>query len=190
MAIFAVPAGAQGVDGLDPFGGFSRTAPPEELTAQATASHTQVKPGQEFTVAIELSVAENWVFYSPDANPQPGPKVIPARAVVETSDGLIAGEVLWPPDRLKVSGEGDYREAHNAYSDRAVLYVPVRVAEDAEPAPAEVRVTVTGQVCEDDGQCKDASVDPVAEVEIGQSAAANASWTDDLASGIAAAVPA
>ena len=81
----AAPGGLGGLGRLEGF-----DAPASHVRAAAVASHTAVAPGGKFHLAVQLSIDEGWVYYSP----RPGKIAKPAGVVVDAG-GLTAGEVHW-----------------------------------------------------------------------------------------------
>ena len=81
-------------------GAFDAPANEPKVAADALASHTHVTPGQTFHVAVEITIAEGWIYYSPDPGGSEKPKVYGAAIHAEASGRkLDALAILWPPDR-------------------------------------------------------------------------------------------
>ena len=66
--------------------------------ARAVSSHLQVAPGSEFHVALELQIADGWVYYSPD----PGPAALAGELDV-VADPRQPGPALWASDTRKAT---------------------------------------------------------------------------------------
>jgi len=154
------------------------------LRVRAIASHTQVKGGQEFLIGLEVSIAEGWVYYSPD----PGPIVLGARLDVSAGDWIV-GEPLWPPDEPETVSIGAETIVNNVYTGKALVYVPIRVPRTARPGKHTIRLAPGGQICEK--VCIDIEgVSASVTVSVGSSAVANPQWSGRIAAGLAAAMTA
>lgn len=158
------------------------------ISASAIASHTSVAPGQTFHVAIELSIADHWVYYSPD--PRGKIAVMPGLLGVEAG-AMTAGETLWPKTYAKDGG--DLIGVQMVYQHRAIIYVPLTVGADAAPGSQEIVIKPLGQICEDDGICIPIEgVEAVVRVQVASSSEPNPAWSarDELPAGLAQAVTA
>ncbi len=180
----AVPLVAQEPDlfgpGLVPGPG----ARPAHMRSSAVASHTAVAAGQEFHAAVEIRIDDGWVYYSP----APGEIAKPARVTVE-AQGLVVGEILWPPDGPYESDLGGGEKVVNhVYKKRAVLYVPLTVPADAQAGRRTITIVAAGQVCGD--VCIDVEVPASVAVTVGPDTVVNDAWTGQLADGLNSAVPA
>ena len=174
----------------DPFGGLLAPQqgvpdPTQLVLAEAVPSHTHVSPGGQFHVALLLDIASGWVYYSPD----PGEIVLDGRVDVRAGD-LAVGATRWPMDKPKTTELYPGRDiTNNAYTGRVVLYVPLEVPADAEPGPRTISLAPTGQVFEE--VCVDlVGVSAAAQVQVAPEPVANPAWTDEMASGLAAAMTA
>jgi len=161
------------------------------LSVRAVPRHMTLPPGEPSHVALEVTLAPGWYYYSP----RPGGEA-QAGEVTAHSDVLKLGRPLWPPHERKSDPEvGQY----NIYKKQFVVYVPVRAPAGAPPGPARVRLTLGGQICaerEQGGQCiplqglTDQTIDATAEVAVGPKAVVNPDWTDAFSAGLDQAVPA
>lgn len=189
-ALPAVPAAGQGF-GPDMLGGFDQ---PSQLEIRLVPSHESVEPGDTFNVAVDMDIAEKWVYYGP----QPGTDaqfVIAARMEVSAAP-LEVGEVLWPPAQPYEYDLGDRVITVNSFRGRAVAYVPLTVPEETPKGEYTVEVTLLGQVCGGpDDVCLnlegDRSIKGGTSVRVGDQSTANAAWSDDpqISGGLAAATP-
>jgi len=184
ILVVALPVCAQGLDlpGAEPIPGLD--IQPAHLRASAVASHGTIAPGGRFHVAVEIRIDDGWVFYSP----MPGEIANPAKIAVR-ADGLVVGEVLWPPDRPYETdlGGGD-KLVNHVYKKRAVLYIPLTVPADARVGERSVAVTVSGQICGE--VCVDVKVPASAVITVGPQSVPNEAWSAELAGGLEQAVPA
>ncbi|MEM1212467.1 MAG: thioredoxin family protein [Planctomycetota bacterium] len=136
----------------------------------------QVLPGGDVVAAVVLDHAEGWHSQSHrELDSAALREVVRFRVVTtavtagaSTSAGLVVhdGYVQWPavkqvPFQTR-KGPVDF----GVLAGRAVIYVPVTVAEDAERGVRTVGVSVRFQAC-DDRQClRDVTVELTAEVEV------------------------
>ncbi len=155
-----------------------------QLKASLVPSHIPVASGERFHLAVELQVADGWVYYSPD----PGPLVLSAELAV-SAEGLIVGEVLWPMDHAKTMTIGDEKVVNNVYTGRVVVYVPITVPDSVSPGTYNVVVQPRGQLCEK--ICIDIrGVEAMTTVQVGLTSQAHPDWTDEFSAGLAEAIPA
>ena len=180
----ALPVCAQGLDlpGAEPIPGLGSQA--SHLRASAITSHGTIAPGGRFHVAVEIRIDDGWVFYSP----MPGEIASVAEIAVQ-ADGLVVGEILWPPDRRYVTDLGGGEKIVNhVYKKRAVIYIPLTVPPGARGGERSIAVTVSGQVC---GRvCVLAEASASAVVTVGAQSVANEAWSAELADGLKQAMPA
>ena len=154
------------------------------LQVRAIPSHLTVIGGQEFHIALEVRIAPEWVYYSPD----PGPIVLPGKLSV-TAGQLKVGETLWPKDESKAITIGDETIVNNVYTDLAIIYVPVRVPPDITSGQQEIVVELGGQICKD--VCMDIKgVIARVSVQIGPTDRINPEWTDEISAGLSEAMTA
>ena len=163
------------------------------VQSEAVASHRTVAPGSELIVAVEVTLKEGWHFYSP--RPVAGryePKA--AELTVEVDDGehpvydVHVAEVLWPQHQLLEDPLGD----SFAYESRFVAYVRLAVPANVTPgAVRTINTPLTGQACSDRGLCRDITISPSTPIVvlIGRAPKPNPDWSDELAEGMAQAVP-
>ena len=165
VCVYAQPDGFFG----DLAGGAGSILATKHLSASAISSHVRVKPGETFHVAIQLSIAEHWVYYSPD--PQGKIPVMPGWLGVEAGP-LTVGETLWPKPYAKDGGE--IIGVQMVYQNQAIIYVPLTVPTDASPGPQDIVIKPLGQICAD--VCIPIEgVEAVARVQIASSSEPNPS---------------
>ena len=79
-------------------GMFTETA--SLVEAKAIASHTEVSPGQVFHVALDVKIAKDYGYYSPDPRGASDVQVLPAELTVEAGEPLTVLSALWPMDKI------------------------------------------------------------------------------------------
>ncbi len=156
----------------------------EHFGIRAIASHTQVTPGQEFYVALEVDIAEGWVYYSPAQLPNQEFAVMPAQIKV-TSDEFEAGELLFPTDHTHDTILGDLVATHNVYEGKVVFYVPLTAGQDLTSGEYEIFFQAGGQICAD--VCLVVNEAASAIVAVDGKAVSNPLWGSGLADGLAEA---
>ena len=137
-AATTTPAPGQEFDsfGLGDLGGGGLPAG-DEVTVSAVPSHTEVAPGQTLHVALDVTIPDGWVYYSPD----PGP-IVKAGGIADQAPGLQVGPILWPQDKAKEYSLVDEIVVNNVYTGRAIIYVPLTVPPDAAAKTYDVINTV------------------------------------------------
>lgn len=119
----------------------------ERLKLAATSDREAVKPGDEFTVTITAQIEAKHHMQS-HKPAQEG--LIPAVIFAERTEGLEIGEVVYPKAQERMDRIlGKMSE----YSGKIVFKIPVKAAEDAEPAARSVRGVMQSQICNDAGTC-------------------------------------
>jgi len=185
LPLVSASALAQPLDpfSLDPGRGPAPMAA-EHIALRALSSDRQVKPGQSFHVALEMTVAKGWIFYSPDA----GGLVMSARLAVDAGS-LTVGEILWPQDVPKT--DPILKQTLNVYTGRFFVYVRLTVPADQAQGKVRIELTPEGQICEKvclPVQKMSADV----TVIVGDRAEANPAWSSPSGpgAGLAEAMPA
>ena len=154
--------------------------PSEDFSAKLVSSHLQIAPGGQFHIAIDMAIAEGWVFYSPD----PGEIAQPAN--IQPSGEKFEFELVrWPHDHTKETDLVDQIVVNNVYQGRAVAYVTVNVPQDVAEGEYLISVKVAGQICDSKtGLCIPVSPAPNIQVMVAAEAIANPAWnSDDAISG-------
>jgi len=188
-------AGIAGGQLTDPFGQDFATGPqsPEAtkyVSAVGVVSHTQVVPGQAFYVAVDLSLADGWFYYSPDPGGTEDFAPLAATMTVQAGD-LQAGQTLWPADKPHEYDLAGLKLVNNAYDGRAIVYVPLTVPADASAGERTITLRPGGQICKEVCLLLE-GVTVTASVVVGKRAVANPQWSRDeaIATGLAEAVTA
>ncbi len=185
ITIVAVASATGQGPGNDPFDGFEGAFDaPQYIEPRLVPSHSPAEPGQDLHLAVDLNIAETWVYYGPE----PGTDadfVIPARLKVSAGP-LEVGRTLWPEARPYDYDLGDLVVTVNSFWDRAVAYVPLSVPEDLEPGEYRIEVTLRGQVCGGpDDVCINLegpnAVSVSTRLVVGSQSSPNPEWTDDAA---------
>mgnify|MGYP006270431231 FL=1 len=137
------------------------TAPAEdpdrpEVIVEGASSAPRVAPGGELVVAIVLDHAPSWHTW-PSADQDVLPASVAEFAIrtavvptAETRPGWIerTGAIQWPEPKEVANPLGDPPTV-KSYAGRAVAYLPVLVAPDAEPGPRALALEVSFQACDD-----------------------------------------
>lgn len=122
---------------------------PERAQLSAQWWHDQAPPSGQNVLAVVIDVIPNWHIASDEAQGVKG-KFKPFHTTINaTTDhpGLTLGAPQFPkPHTLPVGGLPD---PIAVFDNQVVVYIPVTVAADIEPGPADVRVTVKYQACDD-----------------------------------------
>ena len=153
----------------------------DKLTVRAVPSHTQVTAGQTFSVAVDIQIAEGWVYYSPAPGDNGELAVLAAKITVEAGR-LEQREILWPPHSKHQYRLGGKTLTNNVYEGRAVVYVPLTVPPAAGPGRYEVLFRLGGQICGEDRCLSLDFPDPVtarSAVTVGRKAIVNPEWEGD-----------
>jgi thiol:disulfide interchange protein DsbD len=152
------------------------------LTASAVPSVLEVPPGEGFHLALQLTIASGWIYYSPD----PGP-VVMAGGVDVDAPHLSVGQALWPADVRHTTAGGGETLVNHVYEHQAVVYVPLTVPEGTPDGEYRIAVSPTGQICSD--VCvRIEGVRAATSVRVAGRRVANPEWSGALAAGLAAAM--
>ena len=122
----------------------------EPVTVRAIWSADAVQQGGQIVLGVVFEMTGG---YHVNAHEPGDPSLIPT--TVETAgvpDGVIVGQPHYPEGKPFTIGEGEYAQHAIAYADRAVAYVPIAVAPEAEAGEHQLQVKVRYQAC-DDTQC-------------------------------------
>ena len=122
------------------------SAAAKHVQVRALASHIQVVRGQTFHAAIELQIAEGWVFYSPD--PGISQDYSPTPGKLSVSGGAFdAGDERYPVDHPHETDLGDAKVMNNVYEGRTLMFVTLTVPADALPGEQRIELVAEGQIC-------------------------------------------
>jgi len=152
------------------------------VTARSIASHTQVVSGGRFHVALDLNIADGWVYYSPD----PGPIVLAGSLEVD-AEKLAPGPPLFPKDKPKTVAFGDESVTNNVYTGRTLIYVPISVPDGTEEGTYRITLIPRGQICQ--AVCLNLDgLEASVSVRVGPESIPNPLWTADVSGGLDDAV--
>lgn len=144
----------------DPFGNQPSVASlPDDSEAPAVSfssqlSATSVAPGQELVVALILDHADQWHtnLNQPIVPEEMGDFFpVPTTLTVPQVEGLSFGSIQWPkpkPVPVDFMFTGNPVE-YLVYGGRAVIYLPIQVAEDASAGEIAFDLRLTYQACDD-----------------------------------------
>ncbi|MFP4141042.1 MAG: cytochrome c biogenesis protein CcdA [Phycisphaerae bacterium] len=186
--LLAVPSAAQPNAPASDFGdlgglGLDPAQPAEKLTARVIPSHTVVEPNQTVHLAVEMTIADGWAFYSPapgeNVDAKGNPVRVGAAEIAVDAGPWSVGQRRWPTDEKYVSGQF----VNYVYKGTAVAYVPVTVSPSATQGFATVQVTLSGQVCSPDS-CLNAEVALKQRLRVGDEAVPNPDWSEKLTAGL------
>lgn len=177
LVLSAVPLSAQLLD-------LSPASPVEEhLTIRAIPRYTHVAPGETFYVALEVHIADGWVYYGPAPGEEARKVGVPPARVETQADRLTTGETLWLADVLKPAAYGF--PAVWSYKKHTILYVPITVPAEASPGETTITLKPFGQICgpagcfDIQGMLGDANFAAKTTVMIGNESKRNPAWNDD-----------
>jgi thiol:disulfide interchange protein len=173
-------------------GGPSESEP--EVSVSAAADFEVVAPGDVLTIAVVLNHAANWHTWPSAAQDVLPPEVaefairtaIDVEEVPAWVDAL--GTIQWPePYDVKAADPMGGAEpiTVKSYKGKAIAYLPVRIAADAQPGAYPLSITVRYQAC-DDTVCLMPATD-VLQVGVTIGASSVAAATSDLFDGFAGA---
>jgi len=144
MALAAASAAAQGVN------------PNEAVQVSLEASKDAAIPGDQLALAIVLDHADHFHTWPnepviPEALGSDFPAIATTAELVTRPDGVShVGPIQWPePEAIEVNFLGDEPTDLMSYAGRAVAYLPVIIAQDAEPGQRTFEVQVRYQACDD-----------------------------------------
>ena len=134
------------------------TAPvsPDDVTVEveAIAQFDIVTPGQQFPIAVSLTVSPGWHLY---ANPKQGEFGQDTVITASSKAPLRFAPAIYPPGEPYAD---DYSSNH-IYQGTTVCHIPVEIPADAEPAKSEdgiveldIQLNLVGQLCGEAGVCK------------------------------------
>ncbi|XAL99393.1 protein-disulfide reductase DsbD family protein [Phycisphaeraceae bacterium D3-23] len=122
----------------------------DPVTWSALLSQDQARPGDEVIVAVKADVTDQpdaqgkrWHFY-PRAGEHRGREVASTITPMLDELPLRFGAVQWPAPHDIINAEG---KPQPAYEGVQYFYVPVVIADNAEPGPITLPVTVYFQAC-------------------------------------------
>lgn len=185
-ALIALPAAAQtGAFKLPPgFSGAGGDAEP--VTVSVKADSASLAPGAQFVVAVVLDHAPNWhTNLNEPVVPEEMGDFTPIPTTIEISaEGaeVDQGPIQWPePHGVEVAFTGTPVE-YLVYDGRAVVFVPLRLAEDAQPGQTiTLSVATTYQACDDVSCLRPETVRSTLTLPVVDPSAAESASDDDFA---------
>jgi thiol:disulfide interchange protein len=132
----------------------------ERAAVSAAASQQRIAPGGEFAIAIVMDFQPSWHAWPAAAQLDRLPEdfrtfVLPTRfELAETPAWVSAlGEAQLPETHAapvpNLAGDGPPTIEVQTYSDRAIAYLPIRLAPDAPLGPATLTASVFYQACDE-----------------------------------------
>jgi thiol:disulfide interchange protein DsbD len=134
--------------------------PGEVLSASAIAQHTTTAPGDQFAVAVVMTLDDGWHVWpnkpvvpkglEKDLTPRPTTVKVAAGFVAPKGIGIHVDQAQWPEPR-EVESAGFTGSPVRVLSlvGRFAAYVPITVAADAAPGEVEIPLEVSYQACND-----------------------------------------
>ncbi|HHN78626.1 MAG TPA: hypothetical protein ENK11_08155, partial [Phycisphaerales bacterium] len=121
------------------------------VTVTAATDRDAVLPGGELVIAVTLDHADG--YHTNLNNPVVPPEMegfIPVATEIRLGDGPFkVGPIQWPePHEVAVNFTGS-AVPYLVYSEKAVAFVPVRIAENASLGPLSIDLEVVYQSCDD-----------------------------------------
>ena len=181
LAALAGPAWGQIFDdipGLSPPESQRPASALEKFSARAVLSHKTVRGGDSLHVALEMTIAESYWVYGPDA----GGKIVPAQdlTVQVGATPLEVGPVLFTPAKShKTLFPDGSVDTHLVYEGRAYAFAEVTVPVGLKSGKYPLALTISGQLC-DPEICLQLDTTITAEVTVGDATVASADWTDQV----------
>lgn len=136
-------------------GGMVSSAPSadqEPVKVTIESSVDEIAPGAEFVLAVVLDHAEH--FHTNLNNPIIPDEMgdffaIPTKISLPEIDGLSFGGIHWPtPVAVEVRFTGSPVQ-YQVFTGKAVIYIPVQIADDASLGERAIELTVSYQACDD-----------------------------------------
>ena len=136
---------------------------PGVVTASAGApSPAVVAPGGEFSVTLTLAIQGKYHLY---ANPAGSEEVIPTVIDLAPTPLATLATVMYPPGVTKVLESSGPRPVV-LYEGKVTVTARVKLAADAKPGPATIRVRVHYQACDDRACLAPATLDVPVTIEV------------------------
>ncbi|MEZ6243689.1 MAG: thioredoxin family protein [Phycisphaerales bacterium] len=126
----------------------------QEVTLSLEASRKNVAPGDQLVIAVVLNHAEGWHSHTnkpdvPSKLLESGFFAIPTQVVVQDTLGVSPGPVQWPtPHVVDIQVGGGEMAPYAVFAERAVIYVPFIVSEDAAGS-VRIALDVSYQACDE-----------------------------------------
>lgn len=128
--------------------------PGEEVVISAKASVQRAAPGDQFAIAVILDHAPEWHTWpnQPVLPPElEGVQAIPTVARIDPQPGALShvGPAQYPEPGLVQVGFGSSPVQIRSFKGRAVIYLPVIIAQDAPAGVLDVPIQLSYQACDD-----------------------------------------
>lgn len=125
---------------------------PVRVTAEI--SSPSARPGDQLVIAVVFDLAESWhVNLNQPVVPKEMGNFVPVPTTIAPTEaaGLSFGRIQWPePYTAKVDFMFTGKPIDFlVYSGRAIAFLPVRVADDAEPGERTIPLIINYQACDD-----------------------------------------
>lgn len=132
----------------------------ERAAVSASASQQRVAPGGEFAIAIVMDFQPSWHAWPAAAQLNLLPEdfrsfVLPTRFELADAPAWLSavGDAQLPETHAapvpNLAGDGPPTIEVQTYSDRAIAYLPIRLAPDAPLGPATLTASVYYQACDE-----------------------------------------
>jgi thiol:disulfide interchange protein DsbD len=153
LTLVLIPLGAARAQDFG-FSPIASPAPADPVRVSAEISSSTARPGDQLVIAVVFNHAENWhINLNQPVVPKEMGDFVPVPTTITPGEaaGLSFGRIQWPePYTAKV----DFMFTGTpidflVYAGRAVAFVPVRVADDAEPGERTIPLLVNFQACDD-----------------------------------------
>ena len=119
--------------------------PFEKLTAETYISYDKVQPGNEFHIAVVVTIADGWHV---NANPTRAP-LMPTKITAPDLPNITFGDVVYPAgDTLNIASIG----LASVYHDTVSFGIPATLLQSAPVEPIAVDLELHYQACNDE-QC-------------------------------------
>ena len=163
MAAFLAPAAAQvksflpddlGNTAPAPAAGFGDSR--DHVKVSVKAGLDQVAVGGEVPIAVVFDHDKKWHIHTnnPNVPPELGDVFViktELKVKVEPQGAATAhvGHIQWPKVHMEKVGFGAAPVQYGVFSGRAIAFVPVTIAPDAEPGEVTLKITATYQACDE-----------------------------------------
>ena len=153
LTLVLIPLGAARAQDFG-FSPIASPAPADPVRVSAEISSSTARPGDQLVIAVVFNHAENWhINLNQPVVPKEMGDFVPVPTTITPGEaaGLSFGRIQWPEpytarvDFMFTGTPIDFL----VYAGRAVAFVPVRVADDAEPGERTIPLLVNFQACDD-----------------------------------------
>jgi thiol:disulfide interchange protein len=117
--------------------------PSQQASVSAALNVTALRPGEGAVLAVVIDIKSG---FHAQSNKPFDDFLIPLTVSVDPADGVIAGPPQYPPGAVvQYPALGKL----SVYSGRTIVYLPLRVREDAAPGPVRIDGWARYQICDD-----------------------------------------